>query len=290
MVIYDTKKLRDAADCREIAILLGIPQDESERKKISGETPMRFACVAPGHAGTERRYDNFAVYRHHCKCYSCGWGMDTGPDGKRSSKDVFDLVKAYYENYLHKPISFEDVCGIIGDLSGGRELYILDKDGKNGFQQEPFPLTPEELRMIGLDDRPQGAGIADREDNSFLLWGDIEDLSETVAHQVRMETYRALDREFGASCRWTIRDLFYSDREAFDAMVREKCFEAARERRSSFSAGEDKKDTSGLLWGLRQKNLEELVTIRSLYKRLYGEEMEGEDVAVPKTGRQLQIF
>ena len=143
-MIYDTQRLKEDADCRLVALEIGMTPGNravlsriEQEYMIAGDKPVYFQCPNPEHQ--ERTFDNFAAYRKRCRCYSCGW---TG--------DVFQLVKDYKIKTEGREPSFSEICRIMAGTAGDPADYMIEGE----TEAEMFPLTEQELELIGLHPAP----------------------------------------------------------------------------------------------------------------------------------------
>lgn len=121
---YNLERLKEDADCREVARSIGM--------KICGQF---CECVSGTHSETQINHCSLGRQFYHC--FSCG---DSG--------DVIKLVRSYYANVLGTPITLAESCLIIGDAAlGGHELYE-ERTQESTVEKPPF--TTAELELLGF--------------------------------------------------------------------------------------------------------------------------------------------
>lgn len=123
---YDTEQLLADADMKEIAQEIGIKIEQD--RGLSRNTGI--LCPNPDHP--DRHFGNCFIKQDNTyTCYSCG---DSG--------DVFHLVMQFLS------VSFPKALGIVADICGGRNHYLLNTDASDdGFQRV---LNQKECDLIGL--------------------------------------------------------------------------------------------------------------------------------------------
>lgn len=149
---WDLERLLSDADAMDVAMRIGIPMRRNGRTTY-------IQCVAGTHS--ETRLNHMELFRDGCKCYSCGKSCNT-----------YGMVKEYYSNVIGMPLSHDEICTIIADTCGGADQYIIKKVitvNEKGEVQKPFPLTKEDLELIGLTPKTKRARyimsyVEDRDD------------------------------------------------------------------------------------------------------------------------------
>lgn len=137
---YDVERLRNDADCREIASMIGMRRSGTYCECVSG-------------IHKETQLNHCAIYKDHIHCFSCG-----------DNRDVVGMVQGYYTNVLGSPITFAESCKIIGDALGGASFYEVS--GTDAPAMPMLPFTTEELAAAGMQDsigRLQALYASDRD-------------------------------------------------------------------------------------------------------------------------------
>ena len=129
-ICWNLEELLMEADAFDVADAIGIT------KKHSGNSVF-IPCVFGIHK--ETHINHMQLFRDGCKCYSCGESCNT-----------YGMVKAYYQNIVGVSLNHDEICTIIADTCGGTERFIIKKD-KNKEKTKSFPLSKEELEIIGLN-------------------------------------------------------------------------------------------------------------------------------------------
>ena len=123
---YDTELLLADADMKEIAQEIGIKIEQD--RGLSGKAGI--LCPNPDHP--DRQFGNCFIKQDNTyTCYSCG---DSG--------DVFHLVMQFLG------VSFPKALGIVADICGGRNHYLLNTDASDDDFQHV--LNQRECDLIGL--------------------------------------------------------------------------------------------------------------------------------------------
>lgn len=132
MLRYNVERLRQDADCRQVAEFIGM--------QVKG----RFCeCVSGLH--TESQLNHCGIYPNHIHCFSCG--HDVG---------VIGMVMDYYQNVLGSPVTYQEACRIVGDACGGSDLYLESSSGNEIAERIPF--SKEDLALLRLDTPYSGKG------------------------------------------------------------------------------------------------------------------------------------
>lgn len=119
---YDVDRLRADANAFDVASAIGM---EIRRTGSVVYTE----CVSGEHS--ETRINHNQLFVGGCHCYSCG-----------AHYDVFEMVMRYCN------VSFYEACGIIADVCGLRENYIIKSEP--GKSVKPVTLfSKEELEALG---------------------------------------------------------------------------------------------------------------------------------------------
>lgn len=125
---YNVKKLVEETDFVQVLSQLGVPMKQSKDHVL---------CLCPSHIKNIGKQDthisNCVIKNNHYTCYACG-----------AYGNIINYVTDYYKYELNKNIKFSDICKIIGDMSGGHELY---EGEKNDFV---IDLNEKDLEVIGL--------------------------------------------------------------------------------------------------------------------------------------------
>ncbi len=124
MLRYNAARLREDADCRQVAEYIGM--------QVKGKF---CECVSGTHSETQ--INHCGIYPNHIHCFSCG--LDVG---------VIGMVQAYYKNVLGTPIAYHEACRIVGDACGGSDLYLEQSSGE---KTERMPFDKDELTLLKLD-------------------------------------------------------------------------------------------------------------------------------------------
>ena len=91
-------------------------------------------CVCVSGLHKETKYNHNAVYDKKTHCYTCG-----------ENYDAFEFVKKYYEMHGTE-LSFQEVCGIVGEALGGADLYAVSGE----YRKKEEILSKEELEAMRL--------------------------------------------------------------------------------------------------------------------------------------------
>ena len=142
--IWDLERLISDADSFRIVERLGI-----EKRRYGATTYVR--CPSGTHP--ETRLTHAKLFRNGCKCFSCG-----------NSYSSYGMVKAYCENILGTGISHDEICSILAESAGADDSeYIIRND--KGNTKKRFPLSKEELILIGLEPKPASRVIVSYSDS-----------------------------------------------------------------------------------------------------------------------------
>lgn len=190
--IWNLDQLMADANAFDVADRIGM------RKKRCGGA-IYVECVDGSH--TEHNINHNQLFRDGCHCYSCG-----------ANHNVYGMVRGYYNNILGSSISHDEICGIIAETCGGEDNYLLTP--KAGVKHRPFPLTKEELELIGLSASSQRA-------QSIAAYSEYKDEEHPLSAgdgcgYIRTEPLPAM----------SIYSLYRDDESLFREIVRNKIREA----------------------------------------------------------------
>ncbi len=146
--IWDLERLVNDADSFRIVDSLGI-----EKRRSGATTYVR--CPSGSHS--ETRINHAKLFKNGCKCFSCG-----------ECYSSYGMAKAYMENILGMSASHDEICRILAESAGADESEYIIRGG-NEEQRKPFPLTKEELELIGLEPKPASrviVGYSTRKDEN----------------------------------------------------------------------------------------------------------------------------
>jgi len=129
---YNTAAIKEAADVMMVAQAIGmnIQHKRYYKNKVS--------VLCPSH--DDRNHGSCFLTERGCRCYVCN-----------ESFDVFDMVK------LHLNLDFREAAGIIADLCGGRERFLIYEDNESratGGQSGLKILSRSDLELIGIYNMP----------------------------------------------------------------------------------------------------------------------------------------
>lgn len=193
--MYNVKLLEDDVACegiQRVAEYIGMPMEKK------GCTTF-VACPNPEHH--ESNHDNAQISRDgtFIHCYLCG------------PFDVFKVVKLWYQKEYNEDLTFPEVCGIIGDALGGREMYEMDREDADKLINEKKimydllsnderaflhePKTKEEAkeraeRLLSRYQRLASESPSKTEAQAALLleWRRRRDLCQNVLNRINEET------------------------------------------------------------------------------------------------------
>ncbi len=188
--IWDLERLIGDADSFNIAASIGM-----ETRRFGAVTYVR--CPAGTHP--ETRINHAKLFRNGCKCFSCG-----------QSYSSYGMVKAYMENILGNNISHDEICTILADSTGAGESEYLIR-GSEKTKGKRFPLSKEELELIGLSPKP-----APRVIKSY------RDCKDELHQETCGDGYAMTAAASGIS----IFSLYREDEEMFWELVQDKSKEA----------------------------------------------------------------
>ena len=131
---YNTIAIKEAADALLVAQAIGmdIQDNRSYKNKVS--------VLCPGH--DDRHHGSCYLTERGCHCYVCNQDFD-----------VFDMVK------LQCNLSFRDAAGLIADLCGGRERFLIDdtdgaEDSEFGELNAFRMISRPDMELIGVYSTP----------------------------------------------------------------------------------------------------------------------------------------
>lgn len=166
MANYDIDNIMSSLTLLDVVEYLDIPHAKR------GST-IFLQCPNPNHI--EKKYDNCAISKkgNSCTCYSCGEHFGR-----------FQIVKKWHEKSYGQNLNGQEVYGILGDIAGGRERFLLSEKGKY-HQKNKFPFSNQQLDLLGLEknNRPirvvlncEKYSYYDKKDN--MLYEDEYEISE----------------------------------------------------------------------------------------------------------------
>lgn len=199
---WDLDKLMDNADAFDVADHIGM-----KINRCGGAAYVE--CVSGTHR--ETRLNHNQLFHDGCHCYSCG-----------ASHNVYGMVRDYYRNVVGTPLDHDDICSLIAETCGGEDEYLVQNDMPSK-KQAPFPLTKEELEMIGLSSSRTRA----RKIRSFQEYKD-----DVHRDLIGCEGYA----ETEMLPPMNIYTLYQENRELFYEIVRGKIIETMGRTRSSYLA------------------------------------------------------
>ncbi len=200
---WKLEELLAQADAIEVANRIGIPITRN------GAT-----LYIPNVDGTrETRHNHTQLFHDGCYNYTTATGRNT-----------YGMVRDYYTNVLGRSLSHDEICEYIADTCGGAEQYIVKHDKKKGPKPQPFPLTNEELELIGLLPQTHRRQVIDE----YSSWP-TEKCAERIFEgedAVYVKTHTVPGE--------SLFNLFREDPEAFYYLVDGKVKETAEEVRGNY--------------------------------------------------------
>ena len=128
---YNLVAIKEAADAVLVAQAIGMDIEDTrfEKSKIS--------VLCPGH--DDRNYGSCYLDERGCRCYVCNRNFD-----------VFDMVR------LHCDLDFRAAAGLVADLCGGRERFLIEDNGEieDEFLVTQRIISRPDMDLIGLHSKP----------------------------------------------------------------------------------------------------------------------------------------
>lgn len=117
---YNLEAIRSAADALLVAESIGMDIDRSGRKRPS--------VLCPGH--DDKHHGSCYITARGCRCFVCN-----------KDYDVFEMVM------LHCGVRFYEAAGVIADLCGGRERFLMAADAG---KPDARLLNRRDMDLIGI--------------------------------------------------------------------------------------------------------------------------------------------
>ncbi|MDR0287180.1 MAG: hypothetical protein LBI03_05685 [Clostridiales bacterium] len=215
---YNTAAIREAADSLMVAEAIGIDIQDNRSNKN------RISILCPGH--NDEHYGSCFLTEEGCHCYS-------GECNR--TYDIFEMVK------LHCNVNFREAAGLIADMCGGRERFLIEDNDKTEESNPNDPsiskmISRPDMELIGVYSTPVYAILEiipdyyeeERESGTRHIWypGDPDKDENDYVVIEKMVTKNPL---------W---DLFKEDPATYDELIQNKAWEAlerARETQKFYS-------------------------------------------------------
>lgn len=130
---YNSVAIKEAADPLMVAREIRMNLQENQGSKVS--------VLCPGH--DDQHHGSCFITEKGCHCYS-------GECNR--TYDVFDMVM------LHCNMNFKDAAGLIADLCGGRERFLIEDNGSEDadstMQGNLKMISRPEMELIGVYSTP----------------------------------------------------------------------------------------------------------------------------------------
>jgi len=206
--LYDVEAILETADPLDVARYIGMPIQEGKYYKTKkGRTKKTYYILCPGHKkrlGREDKHFGSAVLTERgYKCHACG-----------SHVGVINMVMEYME------CSFYNALGIIADSLGGRDKYLLNNDSAASYNSRRFPLTGEDLKLIGL--YPYRSNTVD----NLVCAGISQYMADYDAiKEKNSDNYDSLYLYYVPQKMSTMHSLYEEEREVFNWIIQNKVVE-----------------------------------------------------------------